>query len=103
MLCEYCCPDRFTEDWYHEHPEDYPTHPATFLGQTEVDAGADSCASVHYHNEMVARGAGNRSELHTVPLDHMYGPFALAFCQSRFRPQKKHTQRPTQWRTQLHR
>ena len=70
VLCEFCCP-QYTEDYYHDHPEDYATHPATFLGQTEVDSGADSCASVHYHEEMVARGAGDRSELHRVPLERM--------------------------------
>lgn len=45
--CMFCCPDRYTERWYAEHPEDYNSHPATFLGQTEVDSGADSCAASH--------------------------------------------------------
>lgn len=35
--CMYCCPRNYTEDYYHEHPQDYVTHPFTLLGQTEVD------------------------------------------------------------------
>jgi hypothetical protein len=43
--CEYCCPDHFTEEHYFDHPEDYVTHPWTFLFQTEIDSDADSCAT----------------------------------------------------------
>lgn len=47
--CMLCCPTNFTEAYYHAHPEAYPSHPPTFLIQTEIDQGADSCAAKHYH------------------------------------------------------
>ena len=31
--CQYCCPMNTTEQWYLDHPEDYATHPPTFLAQ----------------------------------------------------------------------
>lgn len=65
--CELCCPTNYTEDYYAQHPEKYSTHPPTFLIQTELDSGADSCAAKHYHNTMLAHGA--HSELGIVPLD----------------------------------
>ena len=65
--CELCCPTNYTEDYYAQHPEKYSAHPPTFLIQTELDSGADSCAAKHYHNTMLAHGA--HSELGIVPLD----------------------------------
>ena len=66
-VCRLCCPTNYTEDYYDEHPEKYPTHPPTFLIQTELDSGADSCAARHYHETMIAHGA--HSELGIVPLN----------------------------------
>ena len=65
----FCCPDNYTEDYYAEHPEDYVSHPFTLLGQTQVDNEADSAAAANYHATMVKHGAGERSELHYLPLD----------------------------------
>eukprot|EP00039_Didymoeca_costata_P005110 m.78621 g.78621 ORF g.78621 m.78621 type:complete len:227 (+) comp12679_c0_seq2:1313-1993(+) len=65
--CEYCCPTHHTEDWYKAHPEDYKTHPWTFLAQSDPDNYADSCASKHYHDEMRRNNA--YSELHTLTGD----------------------------------
>lgn len=62
--CQMCCPEGFTEQHYFDNPEQYQRHPWTFLVQTEVDQGADSCASVHYHSEMLRHGA--RSELYRI-------------------------------------
>ena len=42
------------------------TAPPTFLSQTEIDSGADSCAASHYHDTMRVHGAP--SELHVLPL-----------------------------------
>jgi hypothetical protein len=67
--CSFCCPNNFTEAWYESHPEDYASHPWTFLAQTEIDGGSDSCAGKHYHETMLAHGA--HSELHIIPLDRM--------------------------------
>ena len=54
--CEYCCPMNYTEQWYAENTSRYATHPHTLLGQTTLDVMADSCASVNYHNAMLAHG-----------------------------------------------
>ena len=64
--CELCCPANYTEQWYSDHPEDYATHPPTFLIQTEMDSGADSCAALNYHETMKAHNG--HSELAVVPL-----------------------------------
>ena len=55
-FCQYCCPMNFTEQWYAENTSRYATHPHTLLGQTTLDVMADSCASVNYHNTMIAHG-----------------------------------------------
>jgi hypothetical protein len=31
--CQLCCPTNVTEQWYLNHPDDYRTHPPTFLAQ----------------------------------------------------------------------
>ena len=62
-----CCPENFTEPFYDTHKSEYPNHPPTFLTQTTVDEGADSCAARHYHETMIANGG--RSRLAIVPLD----------------------------------
>eukprot|EP01046_Picozoa_sp_COSAG06_P098508 COSAG06_NODE_44612_length_362_cov_0.581749_1_plen_48_part_01 len=28
-----CCPKGYTEEYYHDHPDEYHRHPAMFLGQ----------------------------------------------------------------------
>jgi hypothetical protein len=44
--CNYCCPQNFTEMWYHDRPSDYPSHPHTFLVQTTtIDENSDTCAA----------------------------------------------------------
>jgi hypothetical protein len=68
VCCRYCCPNDYTEEFYVEHPEAYDSHPFTLLAQTEVDNEADSSAAANYHATMVKRGAGNRSELHYLPV-----------------------------------
>lgn len=65
--CDLCCPQNYTETFFAEHPEAYWNHPPTFLIQTELDSGADSCASVNYHRTMLAHHAW--SEIAIVPLD----------------------------------
>jgi hypothetical protein len=65
--CMFCCPSNYTEDWYHDHPEEYASHPFTLLAQTEVDNEADSSAAANYHHTMVGHGVGDRSELHYLP------------------------------------
>lgn len=65
--CELCCPTNYTEDYYAAHPDQYTKHPPTFLIQTELDSGADSCAAKHYHATMLAHGA--HSEIGIIPLD----------------------------------
>lgn len=56
--CQYCCPKGYTESWYADHPEDYATHPPTFLAQmTTGDKNADLCAAKNYHETMLAHGA----------------------------------------------
>jgi hypothetical protein len=84
--CELCCPTNYTEDYYNQHPEKYSTHPPTFLIQTELDSGADSCAAKHYHETMLAHGA--HSELGIVPLDQQR-------CFSIGNPGDPVSQRPT--------
>jgi hypothetical protein len=60
--CSYCCPANFTEQHYADNPEDYPTHPPSFLVQhSTLDENADACASRNYHATMLAHGG--RSEL----------------------------------------
>ena len=55
--CQYCCPEHFTEQHYKDHPDDYKTHPATFLVQhSTLDENADTCAARNYHAEMVQHG-----------------------------------------------
>lgn len=55
--CQYCCPEGFTEAWYNEHPENYSSHPATFLVQhSTLDENADTCAARNYHAEMLKNG-----------------------------------------------
>ena len=61
LHCGYCCPDNYTEDYYHDHPGEYSSHPWTFLVQTTFDANSDSCAAKHYHATMLAHGG--RAEL----------------------------------------
>ena len=56
----------FTEQHYKDHPEDYKTHPATFLVQhSTLDENADTCAARNYHAEMIAHGGD--STLMLVP------------------------------------
>ena len=55
--CQYCCPMNYTEQWFAENASRYAAHPPTLFGQTTLDIMADSCASVNYHNTMVAHGA----------------------------------------------
>ena len=63
--CAFCCPARFTEQHYHDHPADYASHPATFITQhSTVDENADLCAGLNYHREMLAHGG--RSELNLI-------------------------------------
>lgn len=64
--CDQCCPRNFTEQFYHDHPDQWPSHPPMFLGQTSsVDNHADLCACKNYHETLVAHGV--KSELHLVP------------------------------------
>lgn len=63
--CQLCCPQNMTEPYYLNHS--YRTHPPTFLTQTTMDYGADSCAARNYHETMLANGG--KSELAIVPLD----------------------------------
>lgn len=47
-----------TEQFYLDHPEDYGTHPPTFLAQMRtLDINADLCASRNYHATMLEHGA----------------------------------------------
>lgn len=65
--CQLCCPTNFTEPYYNAHPNEYPSHPPTFLTQTTVDFCSDSCAAKNYHvrhfdtNSGVFFSARNRS------------------------------------------
>jgi len=56
--CQYCCPKGVTEQWYLDHPEDYKTHPPTFLAQMRgpIDINADLCAGKNYHETMLGTG-----------------------------------------------
>jgi hypothetical protein len=64
--CQYCCPIGVTEQWYLDHPQDYKTHPPTFLAQmTSIDINADLCAGKNYHEAMLKHGA--ISHLSLVP------------------------------------
>ena len=66
--CHLCClGNGYPPSGPPEHPEAYWNHPPTFLIQTELDSGADSCASVNYHRTMLAHHAW--SEIAIVPLD----------------------------------
>ena len=73
--CELCCPQNFTEAYYAEDTSRYATHPATLFGQVEIDEEADSCASVNYHNTMIAHGA--HSEMLTITKGHDMRCYAL--------------------------
>jgi len=56
--CDFCCPMNFTEQWYHDHPAEYPSHPPAFLAQLRtIDKNADLCAARNYHETMRAHGA----------------------------------------------
>jgi hypothetical protein len=64
--CQLCCPTNVTEDWYADHPEQYPEHPPTFLVQhTTVDMNSDTCAAKNYHDTMISHGA--RSQIMLIP------------------------------------
>ena len=60
--CSFCCPANYTEQWYEDHPEDYPSHPAAFMAQLSTwDQNADLCAAKNYHETLLRHGA--RSQL----------------------------------------
>jgi hypothetical protein len=57
VCCSKCCPTGYTEQYYHEHPEDWSQHPPAFLAQgTTRDGNADLCAARNYHDTLTARG-----------------------------------------------
>jgi hypothetical protein len=75
LCCSYCCPTGFAEEYYVDHPEEWPQHPPAFLAQlTGFDFNADLCATTHYHNTLQAHGIES-----TLILDSVHDS-AHCFC-----------------------
>ena len=87
-FCTQCCPSDFTEEFYAEHPESWPAHPAVFLTQmSTVDSNADLCAAKNYYNTLAAHGV--KTELVLVPPRHRFGAHscicAVSLAQQRYK------------------
>eukprot|EP00041_Stephanoeca_diplocostata_P015549 m.297127 g.297127 ORF g.297127 m.297127 type:complete len:469 (+) comp20075_c1_seq9:150-1556(+) len=71
--CTKCCPANFTEQFYFEHPEQYPQHPPAFLSQLSTeDENADLCACKNYHDTLVANGVYSELVLTTPAYERCF-------------------------------
>ena len=71
--CQKCCPTNFTEQYFFDHPDQYPKHPPAFLSQlTTADENADLCATRNYHETLVAHGVHSELVLTTPAYERCY-------------------------------
>jgi hypothetical protein len=55
--CAKCCPTGYAEQYYHDNPTEWKTHPPAFLAQgSTMDGNADLCAAKNYHDTLVQHG-----------------------------------------------
>eukprot|EP00040_Diaphanoeca_grandis_P017642 m.92392 g.92392 ORF g.92392 m.92392 type:complete len:168 (+) comp26542_c0_seq2:145-648(+) len=53
VCCDYCCPQNYVEQAYHDNPALYAKHPPTFLAQIKTkDNNADLCAARNYYETL---------------------------------------------------
>ena len=76
-----CCPQLLTEQYFYEHPEEYPRHPPTLLVGGDSDAVADPKGVRFYHDTM--RNYSARSAIASwAGSSHGITPLAFGFAAS---------------------